>query len=467
MHCTRQIIKPRAGRISLLLTQVNYHSSDLGFDRSWISNAALKVVDSLQAGGFDGYLVGGCVRDLLLHKHPKDFDVTTNASPEQIKQLLPRSRIIGRRFKLVHVRFGREIIEVATYRAKPDGSKHTKGRTSGKKPISASGRVVDDNVFGTIEQDASRRDFTINALYYDPGRELVIDFLGGVKDARKNILRMIGDARARFTEDPVRMIRVLRFRAKLGLTLESGLDLAITDCRELLGDVPAARLFDEVLKLFHHGHAGRSWNELRSHNLVEQLFAQTAAVTNHADGKVAEDLILMALENTDRRIQQGKPVIPAFLFAVLLWRPFVYELDQQQHSGRPLNDMIWISGEAVFSRQSHQVAVPRRVSGTVVEIWEMQFRLEQRRPKMVQRLLTSKRFRAAYDFLILRQRIGEVEQELAQWWTEIQECNAEQRYQMIEHLRGSQAGIGEKPPKRRRRRRKNKGAGNSTDRANA
>jgi poly(A) polymerase len=253
----------------------------------------------------------------------------------------------------------------------------------------------------------------------------------------------------------------------LGLTLDSGLDRAITDCLELLGDVPAARLFDEVLKLFHHGHAVRSWDELRSHNLVQQLFAQTAAAIDHADGKAAEDLILMALENTDRRIQQGKPVIPAFLFAVLLWRPFVHELDRQQQSGQPLNDLIWISGDAVFRLQSRQVAVPRRVSGTVVEIWEMQFRLEQRQPKMVQRLLASKRFRAAYDFLVLRQRIGEVEQELTQWWTEIQECNADQRHYMIEQLRGEQTSAGDNPPKRKRRRRKNKGAGNTIDQASA
>ena len=448
------------------MTQVTYSTKALGFDRSGVSDAALQVADALQAAGFDGYLVGGCVRDLLLGRRPKDFDITTNASPEQVRQLFRRARIIGRRFKLVHVRFGREMIEVATYRAKPDGARAGKPREGHAKPISDSGRVVDDNVFGTIEQDATRRDFTINALYYDPNRELVLDFLGGVKDARKNTLRMIGTARERFTEDPVRMLRTLRFRAKLGLTMESELEPAIADCLELLEDVPAARLFDETLKMFHHGHALTSWNELHRHNLVETLFPLTAAVIADSDGhadeskasesKAAKELILMALENTDRRVRQGQPVIAAFLFSVLLWKPFMREFGGQRQS-MPLNEAIWTAGNIVFGRQAQRVAMPRRVSGAAIEIWEMQFRLEQRRPGSVPGLLAGRRFRAAFDFLVLRQRAGEVDEELARWWTDIQECGPEQQHQMIETLRGRKPASDKKPSKRRRKSSKSAG----------
>ncbi len=444
------------------MTEVTYPAKDLGFDRSWISDAALQVVGALQGAGFDGYLVGGCVRDLLLHRRPKDFDITTDASPEQIRQLFRRSRIIGRRFKLVHVRFGREVIEVATYRAKPGGARAGKsgGGAGGGRPVSERGRVVDDNVFGTIEQDAVRRDFTINALYYDPSRERVVDFLGGVKDIRRNTLRMVGNARERFTEDPVRMLRALRFRAKLGLALESGLESAIADCLELLEDVPAARLFDEMLKMFHHGHARASWDELRRHNLVEKLFPQTAAIIARPgpDGEAAKELIHMALENTDQRVRQGKPVIAAFLFAVLLWKPFTAELARRRQSqSMPLNEAVWMAADAVFARQSRRVAVPRRVSSASVEIWDMQFRLERRRRGGVPNLLAERRFRAAYDFLLLRQRVGEVAEELAQWWTDIQEGNPEQQREWSESPRPENLGVGEKEKSAKRRRRGGRG----------
>ena len=420
------------------MTQVHYPAADLAFDRSWISDAALQVAETLQEAGFDGYLVGGCVRDLLLQRPPKDFDITTDASPEQVRGLFRRARIIGRRFRIVHVRFGREVIEVATYRAKPGGTKTRKsqtGRADGGriKPVADSGRVVDDNVFGTIEQDAARRDFTINALYYDPNREQVTDFMGGVKDARKNTLRMIGDARGRFTEDPVRMLRALRFRAKLGLDLESGLEPAIADCLRLLDEVPAARLFDETLKMFHYGHAHKSWNELRKHDLVARLFPMSAVVTQEGGDQAALELIEIALQNTDQRVAEGKPVIPAFLFAVLLWRPFLEELARQQ-PGTPHSDAVWMAGDAVFARQSRRVAVPRRTSGAVVEIWEMQSRLEARRPRSIPRLLANRRFRAAYDFLMLRWRVGEVDEDVAHWWSDIQECNPQAQQLLIEEL---------------------------------
>ncbi|MDD9811094.1 MAG: polynucleotide adenylyltransferase PcnB [Gammaproteobacteria bacterium] len=411
----------------------------LAFERGWISAGALRVAETLQAAGFDGYLVGGCVRDLLLRRRPKDFDIATDAGPEQVRDLFRRARLIGRRFKIVHVRAGREIIEVATYRAKPgDASPGGAGRVR----VSQRGRVVDDNVFGSIEQDAARRDFTINALYYDPVRARVADFLGGVKDAKRGVLRMIGEPRERFTEDPVRMLRAARFRAKLGLAWEARLAPAVADCLELLDDVPSARLYDEALKLFHHGHALAVWDELRAHGLAARMFPLTAAALgDDGDGdggdggggrgglgnpnpNRAADLIRLGLKNTDQRISEGKTVIPAFLFAVLLWRPFQLRLAARHPAASrlpPSPVALADAADAVFAQQAKRVAVPRRVSGAVERIWALQFELEQRRPRSVPRLLAEPRFRAAYDFLDLRARTGETGAELVEWWTAIQE----------------------------------------------
>lgn len=417
------------------MTQVIYSTDDFSFDRSWISDAALKVVNGLQDAGFDGYLVGGCVRDLLLQRRPKDFDITTNANPQQIKKIFSRALIIGRRFKIVHVKFGREVIEVATYRAKPDSATARRffSRKNHRKPINDSGRVVDDNVFGTIEQDAARRDFTINSLYYDPNRELVVDYLGGVKDIKKNTIRMNGAATKRFTEDPVRMLRAVRFRAKLGLELEQTLPPAIADCSGLLKDVPPARLLDEMIKLFHHGHALHSWAELRSFQLAGKLFPMTVTKNN-----AGNDLINMAMENTDLRVREEKPVIVAFLFAVLLWLPFSHELKQQQRShksNKRFYETIDAAADVVFRKQSQQIAMPHHMRQKVMEIWAMQFDLEKCEPKEIAYLLAHKRFRAAYDFLLLRQRVGEVDESLARWWTDIQNYDAEKQQQQIERLR--------------------------------
>ncbi|MGI9310650.1 MAG: polynucleotide adenylyltransferase PcnB, partial [bacterium] len=330
-----------------------------------------------------------------------------------------RARIIGRRFKLVHVRFGREVIEVATYRAKPNAKTHR--APGGRSPVATSGRVVDDNVFGTIEQDAARRDFTINSLYYDPRSERVMDFLGGIKDTRKKTLRMVGDARERFTEDPVRMLRALRFRAKLGLELEASLVPAIADCRDAIAGVPAARLYDEVLKMFHHGHALASWRELRRHHLLGILFPLTTEAIDGDDGDAVGRLIEMALRNTDQRVRADKPVIAPFLFAVLLWRPFLRELVRARKSSSRAGAPGFAAADAVFARQASRVAVPRRVSDAVMEIWTMQYELEERDGDAAPRLMAQRRFRAAYDFLLLRQGIGEVDEALTRWWTQAQE----------------------------------------------
>ncbi|WP_424948303.1 polynucleotide adenylyltransferase PcnB [Candidatus Spongiihabitans sp.] len=433
------------------------HSAvELGFDKSCVSRNAIKVVQGLQSSGFDGYLVGGCVRDLLMGRKPKDFDVTTNANPEQIKKIFDRARIIGRRFKIVHVTFGRgrerEIIEVATYRAMP-GSANKKGFRGAPK-ASSSGRILDDNVYGTIEVDAIRRDFTINALYYDPKRERVIDFVSGIEDAKTKTLRIIGDINTRFSEDPVRMMRVVRFQAKLGLRVSETIFSAIEKNAALLKDVPAARLFEEVLKLFHHCAAAKTWLRLRETLLLYYLFPQTVKCINQAGGDQFESLILSALNNTDERVGQNKPVIPAYLFAVMLWRPFQIECNKLVANGVRRNEAFWIASDLVFKRQSSSVTMPLRVKGPAHEIWAMQSLLENRIPRSIERLLENRRFRAAYDFLLLRQEIGEVSKDIADWWSEIQDRDVHHRQAMIETM--LEQGRGNSNPKRRSKHAENK-----------
>ena len=410
---------------------IYYQSSEFGFDRGRISRAALKVVEILHKAGYDGYLVGGCVRDLLLGKVPKDFDVTTDAKPEEVKKLFDRARIIGRRFRLVHVRFRGETVEVATYRADPNRSKKSKWFNWSSKQKPVGGRITDDNVYGDIEDDSIRRDFTVNALYYDPSTERVIDYLGGVSDIENHRLKMIGDPIERFAEDPVRMLRVIRFKAKLGLLPDPSLEASIHDHRQLLAEVPPARLFDEVLKMFHHAHAVSSWKELRKIGVAELLFDQAVEILESEGGDVYEQLILHALENTDRRIAEEKPVIPAFLFAVVLWGPFMKHFKTLSQVQSNTAQALRQAADEVFAVQCLQVSVPRRVSIPSTEIWMLQGALERRRPRSVRSVLENRRFRAAYDFLLLRARIGEIEQELVDWWTRIQDADEGARNKMI------------------------------------
>lgn len=426
----------------------NHRAADLGFDRSGISKNALEVVKKLQSSGYDGYLVGGCVRDLILGREPKDFDVTTNASPEKIKKLFDRAKIIGRRFKLVHIAFGRgrerEIIEVATYRALPKPG--NKKRFRGAKNTTNTGRIIDDNVFGTIDMDAIRRDFAINALYYDPVKETVIDFVNGIDDARKKVLRVIGDQDTRFTEDPVRMLRVVRFQAKLDLKVPADTMSAVERNAVLIDGVPAARLFEEVLKLFHYGAAQKTWKCLRQTNLFKHLFPQTLNSIDSGQEQF-ESLILIALGNTDKRVRKNQPVIPGFLFAVLLWQPFKFQFESLKSSGMRANEALWEASDRVFRKQSQSVTIPFRVRGPAQEMWEMQTMLQNRVPKTIHRLLENRRFRAAYDFLIMRGEIDEVNEEVVKWWTDIQDRDIHQKNAMIEKLRGESPSKNRRPRK--------------------
>ena len=438
------------------MNSVEYATIDLGFDRSKVSENALEVVDKLQSSGYDGYLVGGCVRDLLLGAIPKDFDVTTNASPEQIRKLFDRARIIGRRFKLVHVSVGRghnrEVIEVATYRAAPNnqareskqknnrarfGNQHKGNNTVDNAQIRTndSGRILDDNVYGTIEADAIRRDFTVNALYYDPNKEIVHDFVHGMQDIHSRSINVIGDIATRFAEDPVRMLRVVRFQAKLGLTVKPEISAAIKQYASLIEGVPAARMFEEVLKLFHHQAAVKTWQELCNTPLARYLFPQTISSMNSSSDDRLESLILASLKNTDNRVSQDLPVIPGFLFSVLLWGAYNRLFTEYLQRGAKPDDASWDASEKVFKLQGATVSVPWRAKAPAIDIWKLQDVLERRAKKSIPRVLGHRWFRAAYDFLMLRSHIGEVDAEIVQWWTEKQESD---EYAKYIHTRGSQ-----------------------------
>ncbi len=414
--------------------------------RDAISDRALKVLYRLHKAGYQAYLVGGGVRDILLGLHPKDFDVATDAKPEEVKSLFGNCRLIGRRFRLAHVYFGREIIEVATFRAS-----HEQGNGASEGGVSEGGQILRDNVFGTLEDDAWRRDFTINALYYNIADFSLVDYTGGMADLNNRVIRIIGDASTRFQEDPVRMLRAARFAAKLGFHLEDGLDKCIIELADRMANVPAARLFDEVLKIFHTGHALASFDIVRELGLFGYLFGQTNALLE-SDDPYTEDFLRIALGNTDSRIAGKKPVNPAFLFAAFLWGPVKKRADRLlEQDGMTDLQALQIAGNEVLTAQLKQVSIPKRFSFPMREIWTMQARLPRRNGKRAWRLLEQARFRAAYDFMLVRNQAGEPLQELADWWTEFQEANASERSQLIRKIGGSS-------PRRRRKPRKAKSA---------
>ncbi|HEY8353752.1 MAG TPA: polynucleotide adenylyltransferase PcnB [Methylophilaceae bacterium] len=415
-----------------------------GIDRKLISSAALKTVEGLQKAGFEAYIVGGAVRDLLLERAPKDFDVATNATPEQVNRIFRRSRIIGRRFRLVHVMFGNETIEVSTFR----GSHLTE---NGHASIAETGRILRDNVFGSQEEDALRRDFTANALYYDPSSEEVLDFHDGVADIRARVLRIIGDPETRYREDPVRMLRAIRLSAKLGLRLDEATATPIPKMADLLMDVPESRLFDEMLKLFLSGHAMESARELRRHGLHHGLLPLLDVVLEQPLG---ERFVTLALQNTDERVLSDKPVSPSFLFATLLWHEVLAAWNRFQDQGEKPFPALQLAMNEVCDIQAEKLAIHKRYSSAMREIWDMQPRFEQRSGKRPYALIAHPRFRAAYDFLMLRCESGELPMELGQWWTDFAHADGEARAAML---------LPDTQPKRRRRRRRTRSAAQDSD----
>ena len=384
------------------------------------------------------------MRDLLLGLKPKDFDVATAATPDAVRGLFRSCRLIGRRFRLAHVRKGREIIEVATFRAGFDPS------ADDPDHVRVDGRIVRDNVYGTLEEDAWRRDFTVNCLYYDHRDRTVIDFTGGYSDARDRRLRLIGSATERYREDPVRMLRAVRFAGKLGFDIEADTSRAIYELAPLIEDMPPARLYEEVVKLFMAGAGATTYELLGRYGLFGHLFPETEACIEAEPDGTADALVARALESTDTRIGSGKPVTPGFLFAALLWEPV--RQDAEACAARGMSDIQAhdAAGADVIERQIQHVSLPRRFSLMVREIWGMQSRLVNRRgPGAANRLLAHPRFRAAYDFLVLRAESGEDVADHAKWWTRFQEAEDGERRSMLEDKRG---------PKRRRRRRRGRGA---------
>lgn len=410
--------------------------------RRYLDDNAMKVVYRLEDAGYEGYLVGGCIRDLLRGQKPKDFDIATSAHPEQAVELFRRGRLIGRRFKLLHVRFGREVIEVATFRAA-----HDQEQASGDDArTAATGMILRDNVYGSIAEDAMRRDFTVNALYYDVKDHSIIDFAGGYDDLQHNRLRMIGDAAARYREDPVRMLRAARFAAKLDLDLEADTASPIRELAPLMHNVSPARLFDEVLKLLQSGHGEASYRQLHRFGLFEYLFPLTDQALEVEEFPV-ETLLLNALSNTDRRLAQGKSVTPAFLFAALLWYPLQLRIRElEPHSDLPSLPLLHEAANQVLAEQVKCTAIPRRFSTPVREIWELQLRLPRRQGKRADQLMEHPRFRAAYDLLLLRENSGEDLGGLSQWWTDYQVANPVSRRDMMPTEQD------EKPKRKRRRR---------------
>lgn len=419
-------------------------AEDHTISRQQVSHSAIKVIDRLQKAGFLAYLVGGGVRDTLLGGKPKDFDVATNATPEQVVGIFRNGRLIGRRFQIVHVRFGREIIEVTTFR-----DHHKAARGSGQASQSEQGLLLRDNVYGDIESDAIRRDFTVNALYYDPNSEELYDFVQGAADLENRVLRIIGNASNRYKEDPVRMLRAVRFSAKLGFELAPKTEAPLRTMGELLSHVPPARLFEEVLKLFMNGSATATFSLLQEYNLLEYLFPGTAHALS-AKHKIDQQLVKQAFLNTDTRIRQGKRVTPAFLYAALLWpqvRVAMAKLVKEQNL-RP-QEALQQAAQGAVSQQLGRTSIPKRFLIPMREIWFLQLHLPRREGRRAYALVEHPRFRAAYDFLLLREDAGENMNGLGMWWTRFQGVDEAERENMVKQL--GNAGNGRQSRRRPRR----------------
>lgn len=412
--------------------------------RDEISRSALKVLYRLHKSGYQAFLVGGGVRDALLGLHPKDFDIATNASPDEIRALFSNCRLIGRRFRLAHVRFGREIIEVATFRAATEGhEKHLDVEHDHE------GRILRDNVYGAIEEDVWRRDFTCNALYYNIADFSIWDYVGGVKDIERRRLEFIGDPDTRIREDPVRMLRAVRFAAKLDFRIASDIQESILKNRELLNNVPAARLFDEFLKMFQAGCARKTFDQLREYGLFRMLFTETDRELD----KDAEFLkfVQMALDNTDARVAADKSVTPMFLLGVFLWAPVKERAEKlRAREKMSVSQSLSLASYEIAGLQQSRISIPRRFTTPMRDMLAMQPRFDVNRGKRAQKLLDHRRFRAAYDFMMLRAKCGDFDPELARFWTDVQLQNAEQRASSF-GLKNRSPGVTRRRRPRRRR----------------
>ncbi len=407
--------------------------------RDNIDDNALKVLYRLHKAGYRALLVGGGVRDLLLNHVPKDFDIATDAHPEQVKRLFGNCHLIGRRFRLAHIYFGRETIEVATFRAGHEDSDDDHQQSD-------SGRILRDNVYGNIEEDAWRRDFTINALYYDIADFSVVDYVGAMEDMEQRVIRMIGDPVTRYREDPVRMLRALRFAAKLDFAIHPDTEQPIYELGHLLQDIPPARLYDEVLKLFHSGQAVAILDLLIKYGLMAHLFPATHEALQKSDGAMLEFLRL-SMASTDARVLEGKPITPAFLFAAMLWQP-VQNL-RQQYADADLPPAIAMQNaiSTVLSQQVRATSIPKRFSMVVREIWLLQHRFKSRQGRPVRALLQHHKFRAAYDFMCLRSKAGELKDDSCNWWTHVQTLSPEEQETLLKPAQNA-------PRKRRQRKKK-------------
>jgi poly(A) polymerase len=425
--------------------------------RKDISPNALRVLYRLREAGYGAFLVGGAVRDLLVGGHPKDFDVATSATPEQVKSLFRNCRLIGRRFRLAHVVYGREIIEVATFRSSADDG-------SGDRQVHDGGRLLRDNVYGTIEEDAIRRDFTCNALYYAIEDFSVRDFVGGFEDVQARLMRMIGDPESRYREDPVRMLRAVRLAAKLGFEIEPGTAEPIPRLAPLLAEAAPARLFEECLKLFLTGHAVASFEELERQGLLPSLFPETAAALKANRSGALRRMLVDGLRGTDARVASDEPVSPAFLFALLLWPAYCRALMQLQDQGMHAVEAQRRAADRVTLHQLSTIALPRRFSVPMQEIWLLQPRFSLRQRKRVHRLLAHPRFRAAYDFLVLRQSASDAHAADVAFWRDLQSGGHEPHDGGV-HGNAStgddaaEAGETTAAPRKRRRRRRPPAAG--------
>jgi poly(A) polymerase len=425
--------------------------------RSNISRNALKVMYRLRDAGYQAFLVGGGVRDLLLGREPKDFDIATDAHPEDVRRLFRNCRLIGRRFRLAHVFFGRDIVEVATFRASGDEDADAEDETLLVKD--EEGRILRDNRYGSIEDDVWRRDFTANALYYNIQDFSIWDYVGGVEDIRAGVLRLIGEPEARYREDPVRLLRAVRFAAKLGFQVEPESERPLRTLAPLLDSVPPARLFDEVLKLFLGGHGVASYEVMRRYGHFRQLFPAVDRLLDSEEGEPYRALLLASLRNTDERVAADEPVTPVFLFAVLMWGPVRRRAAVLQEAGEPPVQALLLAADEVMDAQQAQVAIPRRITTPMKELMVMQLRLTKTRGRRVLGLLGQGRFRAAYDFLCLRARVGDADPDLAEFWTRLQALDEAARVAEVDPGRrkdvaGQTAEQGAGAPKPRRRRRR-------------